>query len=124
MYPRLQSPQVFLASTEGYGLEEPRAVRTLQRLSYEQRDDLLLVELDPPLVGQLYGLGDKDVAHVVLATRYKEDDLFEIQKWPVHVHVARLTSRLEGDHIPSGGLDEIGWGELYPSKEEAHQARK
>src|SRR5580693_5148006 len=82
-------PDFYMSSTENYDLEEPRRCWRLHRVTTPSRDDLLLVSIDPPIIGQQFGLGDQDVYLVLVATRHKGESLFPISRWPVYVHVAR-----------------------------------
>jgi hypothetical protein len=114
----MDKPDFFLASSEGYRLEEPRSCKRVKRLRSDDRDDLLLVEIDPPLIGQPYGLGGRDIDTLLVATRHKGDSLFPIKEWPVFVHVARLLiPNAEGrEHIHGDEFESIGWAELYPTE--------
>jgi hypothetical protein len=78
-----------LASTEGYDMEKPRRCWRVRRLAMAKRDDLLWLKIDPPLLGQTYGLGECDINLVLVATRHQGSSLFPIAEWPVYVHVAR-----------------------------------
>ena len=116
-------PDFFLASSEGYGLEQPRRCYRLRRILGRSGDDYLLVKVDPPIVGQRYGLGGRDIDHVVLATRHKGESLFPVSSWPVFVHVARLLREpREGDTMTRDDLEEIGWAEIYETEEDAWRA--
>lgn len=119
----MEYPDFYLASTEGYGMEEPRKCKRLKRLTSESRDDLLLIEIDPPLVGQKYGLGANDINLVVVAPRHRENSLFPVKEWPVAVHVARLLIEdpQERDIVQNTELETIGWAELYQTQASAQQ---
>ncbi|HVU48332.1 MAG TPA: hypothetical protein VHD85_19540, partial [Terracidiphilus sp.] len=84
----LAQPDFFLASTEDTRLTEPHRCWRMQRVANPTRDDLLLVKIDPPLSGETFGKGGRDLGFVWLATRHKGDSLFPISRWPVYVHVA------------------------------------
>ncbi|MDR2880590.1 MAG: hypothetical protein LBV29_01640 [Azoarcus sp.] len=86
----MDNPDFFLASSEGYRLEEPRSCKRIKRVRSDNRDDLLLVKVEPPLIGQPYGLGGSDIDTLLFATRHKGDSLFPIMLWRVFFHVARL----------------------------------
>lgn len=114
-------PDFYLASSEGYGLDDPRRCWRLKRLAGPSRDDFLLIKIDPPLPGQKYGLGSRDLDVVLVATRHEGASLFPINEWPLFVHVARP---LIGDAQQRSSLHEeefesIAWAELYPSEEDA-----
>ena len=114
-------PDFYLASSEGYGLESPRRAWRVKRLSTDSRDDLLLVRVDPPLLGQNYGLGSRDVEMVLIATRHRGSSLFPISEWPIFVHVARpLVERPElKDHLRPDEFEAIAWAELYRTESDA-----
>ena len=114
-------PDFYLASSEGYGLEIPRACHRIKRLAVTNRRDCLLISLEPPIVGQQYGLGDRDIACVVIAPRHAGSSLFPISTWPVFVHVARpLVADPElREVLDDGELEEIGWAEIYPTRRAA-----
>src|SRR4029453_1260160 len=79
----MQNPDFFLASSESYQLMEPRSCKRIKQVHSDNRDDLLLVKVKPPLIGQLYGLGGRNIDTLLIATRHKGDSLFPIRKWPV-----------------------------------------
>ena len=113
-------PDFYLASSEGYDLENPRRCFAIRRLRTHQRDDLLLVRIDPPLAGQKYGLGDRDVDHVVLAPRHRGQSLSPIRRWPLFCHVARLLTEFEGrDVIRADEVELIAWAAIYETEEAA-----
>jgi len=111
-------PNFYLASSESYNLSEPRKCYTIKRISGQYRDDYLLIKIDPPIIGQLYGLGDQDIDKVIVATRHEGFSLFPITKWPVYVHVARLLidNPESREKIYSKEIKEIGWAELYETE--------
>ena len=117
----MDNPDFFLASTEGYRLEEPRSCKCIKRVRSDNRDDLLLVNIEPPLIGQLYGLGDRDIDTLLLATRHKGESLFPIDKWPVFVYVARLfiDNPQQRDQVHDNEFELIAWAELYRTKADA-----
>jgi hypothetical protein len=86
----MDEPDFNLASSEGYRLENPRGCKCIKRVRSDGRDDLLLIRVNPPLTGQPYRLGARDMDTLLVATRYEGDSLFPIKEWPVFVHVARL----------------------------------
>lgn len=117
----MRDPDFYLASTEGYGLDEPRRCWRIKRLATAGRDDLLLIRIDPPLVGQKYCLGARDLDTVVVATRHRGASLFPIQKWPVYVHVARPVvdhPELRDSLLPEE-FESIAWAELYRTEDDA-----
>ncbi len=117
----MTTPDFYLASTEGYDLEEPRKCWKIRRLSTPDRDDLLLIRIDPPLIGQKYGLGGRDIDRVIVASRHKGHTLFPITEWPVYVHVVRLLVDLPENRseLQANEFESIAWAELYKTEGDA-----
>jgi len=116
----MTKPDFYLASSEGYGMEEPRRCFAIRRIRGDQRDDYLLARIEPPVVGQPFGLGGRDIDHVILATRHVGESLFPVQRWPVFVHVARpLVPTEERDVLHDGELESIAWAEIYQTEDAA-----
>jgi hypothetical protein len=123
--PQTRPPDFFLRSNEGFGLESPRACRVNRAVEVGNGQDGLLVTIDPPILGQQYGLGDSSIREVVLAPR-NPDETFADESWPLDVHVARLRSPI-GSVLPKLRLDdleEIGSAQIYGSEEAARAASR
>jgi hypothetical protein len=111
----MQAPDFYLSSTEQYDLEQPRRCWRVKRFPTDWRaDDLLLVKIDPPVIGQGYGLGRRDIDLVVLATRHRGRTLFPISEWPIYVHVARplIESPELRERVDPDELELIAWAQL------------
>lgn len=80
-----------------------------------------MIRIDPPIPGQAYGLGGRDIDKVVVATRHVGSSLFPIRDWPVFVHVAiPLIDNLElRERVEDQEIREIGWAELYQTRKAA-----
>jgi hypothetical protein len=117
-------PSAYLASTEDRDLREPRKCYFLKRLRGPLHNDYLLVKVAPPLIGQLYGLGAKDIDCLILAARHVGFTLFPIREWPVYVHVARplIDDIEEREDITPAEFEVIAWAELYETEEKAQRA--
>jgi hypothetical protein len=117
----VNEPDFYMASTEGYGMEEPRRCWRIRRLATAKRKDILLVKIDPPLPGQKYGLQGRDIDVVLVATRHQAASLFPITRWPVYVHVARLLvddpERLM--QLQEYEFKSVAWAELYRTEKDA-----
>jgi hypothetical protein len=110
----------YLASSEGYEMDCPRRCRAIKRLRGDDRDDYLLISIDPPLSGQVFGLGGRDIDQAIVATRHQGESLFPIKRWPVFVHVARLLVPYEGQEaVRNDEVEAIAWAELYATEEAA-----
>lgn len=117
----MSEPDFYLASTEGYDLEEPRRCWRVKQLTTDGRNDLLLVKIDPPLIGQKYGLGGRNIDLVLIAPRQEGASLFPINEWPLYVHVARLLieNPEDRDTLHADEFESIAWAELYKTEEDA-----
>ena len=109
-----------MTSSEGYNLEEPRDCVVLQWLDGDCPNRYLLVSIDPPLIGQNYGLGSRDVFEVVLASRHRGYSLCSIVEWPAYVYVALPLGdiRSKPGRLGKDDLELIGWGEIYRKRED------
>jgi hypothetical protein len=86
-------------------------------LSGDSRDDYLLARIDPPVMGQPFGLGGRDIDQVILATRHAGASLFPIEQVPVYVHVARPLVPIEGrDLVHDDEMESIAWAEIYDTE--------
>jgi len=114
-------PDFYLVSTEGYEMESPRRCWRVKRLKTDNRDDLLLIRIAPPLFGQKYGMGDRDINVVLIAPRHSDASLFPIHEWPLHVHVARLLieNPENCDVLRDEEFESIAWAELCRTEEDA-----
>jgi hypothetical protein len=81
------------------------------------------VRVDPPLVGQRYGLGDKSIEILLLTPRLKGIE------WPptpghwVPVHIARPLRPLdEASLVEANAVYELGWGEAYATIDDAQKS--
>ncbi len=116
-------PPDFYLTTAGeyHPLTEPRACWTSRRLQDDIREDYMLIEFDPPLIGQSFGLGDKDIDQVLIATRLQGFSLYPPTEWPIPVYVIRI---LESAIAAAGRFGKeqvelIAWGMLFRTREEA-----
>jgi hypothetical protein len=119
-----KDPEFYLTSSEGYNLQEIRTCKRIRRFARKDRDDLLLIEIDPPIIGQQFGLGARDIHRVVVTPRHVGYTLFPVNSWPAYVHVARLLideCEIE-ETLDVKDLELIAWAELYPDLESAEKA--
>lgn len=114
---------MFYLTTAGeyLGLTEPRRCEFVSRLKGYNRDDYMLVKINPTLSGQDYNLGGEEIDSLILSTVFKGETLFSIQKWPVGIYVARIKDKsiLERMEFAIGQVDLIAKGFLYQNLDEA-----
>jgi hypothetical protein len=119
----VHSPTHFYLSTAGEfdPLSNPRECQEVSRLCDAVRDDYMLVEIDPPLSGQQFGLGDADVTHLILSSRHEGHTLYPVSEWPAFVYVARVVdpSLTAQRMFRDDQVELIAWGTLFRSFEEA-----
>jgi hypothetical protein len=107
-------PDFYLSSSEGYNLEALRACFKERRFIGSHPDGYMLCEIDPPILGQSYGLGAKDINQIVIASRHAGYSIFDIKEWPAYVHVARLSRDIARDQfvLEEEDIKSIGWAEI------------
>jgi len=113
-------PIYYLSSLDYSTLEQTRVCQLLKFLHFASGNECALVCVDPPVLGQLFGVAD-DIDHLILAPRHEGYPLSRIREFPCFVHVAR--PRVEGlefcDAIEVSDLEHFAWGELYRSRHDA-----
>ncbi|HEX8596908.1 MAG TPA: hypothetical protein VF952_00120 [Chloroflexia bacterium] len=120
-------PDFYLGSTDVYpdsDFARPRKCWRIKRLKGDVRDDYLLIRIDPPIIGQPFGLGGEDIHMVVVATKDRTASLFPIRRWPVYVFVIRLLvdEPESRDVVHDEELELVVWGELYGTEEDVRKA--
>ena len=103
----------FLTSTELREPYHPRACRIIRRLHSELRDDLVLVEVEPPLPSHVYDTNE-DIRWLILGSRHQGHSFFPISEWPLAVYICWLKGKgkPEDDAIASEDLAILDWGEV------------
>ena len=114
-----------LASGDSRLLENPRNCVVLGRYGGEHPDGYVLVSIDPPLIGQQFGLGGEDVHEVVLMSRWTERTLNPITEWPVFVHVFLPWGNVcaKSGQLGKEDLKSIAWAEIYKKREDIPSGR-
>jgi hypothetical protein len=111
-------PDFVLDPTDSGDPDELRACWIEARLRDASRDDYMLVRIDPPLIGQPYGLGDRDIHRVLLATRHAGRTLFPVTEWPAFVYVIRILDNaiLKTKQFSPNQVQMIRWGVLLKER--------
>ena len=120
-----QKHSFYLASAESRPTLAPRKCFVAERLvATEGRDDYLRVKIEPPIIGQPYGMRDKNIEDVVLATRYAGTTLHPINEWPMTVFVCRIVNEniRHSGKASAKDLEVIVIGELYRTFDEADKS--
>jgi len=123
-----QNPDFFLsASGESRELATPRACWKKARLKDPVRDDHMLVEIAPPVIGQNYGLGSQDITNLILSARYEGSSLSLVNEWPCHVYVSRILDAaiIRTLAFTQSQVEIIAWGMIFLTLDESYaQAKK
>jgi hypothetical protein len=92
----------------------------------EIRDDYMLVEVDPAIIGQRYGLGDQDITNLIVSARYRGSTLFPVSEWPCHVYIARILDQsiIKKLAFTKDQVELIAWGMIFPTAEAANAQGK
>ncbi|MBE7539803.1 MAG: hypothetical protein HS122_15515 [Opitutaceae bacterium] len=115
-------PDFFLSSAGEYKpLSVPRACWTRERLRDQARDDHMLIEIEPPLIGQSFGRGGEDITRLIISTRHQGETLFPITTWPASVYVARILDEnvIEARMFKREQVELIAWAMIFSTRDEA-----
>lgn len=87
----------------------------------------MLVDIEPVLRGQSFGLGGQNISRLILSTRHQGYTLYPVTEWPSHVYVARILdeSVLETLFFTKEQVELIAWAIIFRTMEEGTEyARK
>ena len=74
-------------------LSAERTCRLVAPLKAEDRDDYWLAEVDPPFLGQHFGLGAEEISDIVIATIIAGLSLLDPEQAMLPVYVERILDR-------------------------------
>jgi len=121
------NPDFFLGSSEHSGdWSRARSCQVAGKVTDAEEREYLWVKIDPPVIGQPYGLGDKDITDVLLLPHLQGTSLFPISEFPLPVYIYRVLDEQvfrDSRALPSN-LTMAAWGELYATREEADRAKQ
>jgi hypothetical protein len=119
----MDRPPDFFMSTAGEyeSLAAPRACWERARLRDVVRDDHMLIDIEPGLTGQRFGLGSVDITQLIISARHRGETLYPISEWPLFVYVARILDRaiIESLSFTREQIELLAWGALFRTREEA-----
>lgn len=116
------SSEFYLSAAGEYEpLAAPRACWQRARLRDVVRDDHMLIDIEPGLIGQGFGLGSTDITQLIISARYSGKTLYPISEWPFFVYVSRILDRaiIESGSFTRDQIELIAWGTLFRTREEA-----
>ena len=119
------TPAFYLGSTELTGdFARARACRIRARLRGPDAREYLWVNVSPPVIGQPFGLGGRDIEDLVLSPRYTGTALSPVSEYPlaVQIYIARDNGILTTGQFGAGDVELVAWGEVYRSESLAARA--
>jgi hypothetical protein len=111
----------FLGSSEHRGeWSHTRACQVERKVIDNEGREYLWVKIDPPVTGQRYGLGEKNLTDVLLLPHVKGTSLFPISEFPLQVYIYRVLDYevLKDLFCCSSNLELAAWGEIYASRDD------
>jgi hypothetical protein len=81
----------------------------------------MLLDIEPPLDGQRFGLGSADITQLIISTRHCGQTLYAISEWPFFVYVSRVVDNalLESRSFTREQIELVAWGTLFRTYGEA-----
>ena len=75
----------------------------------------MLVHIAPEILGQKFGLGERNIDRLILSTRLAGTTLYPIQRWPCHVYIMRIKNEeiLTSLCLKAEDVEMISWGTLH-----------
>jgi hypothetical protein len=117
-----RTPDFFMSTAGEYEpLAAPRACWEKARLRDNVRDDHMLIDIEPALDGQRFGLGADDITQLIVSAGHRGQTLYPIAEWPFYVYVARIVDKaiIESREFTRKQVELIAWGTLFRTREEA-----
>lgn len=104
--------KLFLSSSEYLDFACVRKIEMIN-ISYIEDIQVLIVEVQEPLIGQGYGYGDKDIRKFYLQSRFAKVNFNEMHNFPIDVFV--LIEKYSVSESPQSfkELRNIAWACLY-----------
>lgn len=119
----MDSMSFYLTSLESDIFAEVRRCHVSDHRTLSNGKAALLVQLDPPVIGQYFNEG-RDLSDFVLVSRVLTQSLDHIRRFPCSVHIALLQDGAPAvPMIDPQDLSVVAWGDLYQSREDAQAHR-
>jgi hypothetical protein len=100
-----------------------RACRVKGRLNDDVRNDYMLIEVEPPVIGEKYGLGAEDLTELIISSRLQGYSLFPVSEWPCQVYVARILDKaiIQTRMFNRDQVELIAWATIFRTLDEAER---
>jgi len=108
---------LYLTSTEYERLTGPIVCEIVNNI-YMNKHQVLVVKIEPPLVGVDYDRGFQTINYLLLIAKYKDEEIKNLNKFPIDVVVFIPDNLEEPLKIERKWteMDSIGWAELNEDK--------
>jgi hypothetical protein len=115
-------PQFWLTSGEEVFWSEPRACRVLGVTSVDTPPrEVLVIAIEPPAIGQAFGLGGEDVEVLAVSPAHTGKRLMPRPELPMDVHLLLLDKPWDGnaDGLTREDIRLVSRGRLVAEREQA-----
>jgi hypothetical protein len=105
--------EFYLSSSEYETWQDVRKCRVIEKISGPRERGYWWIKVDPPVPATLCG-GTEEVEELVLAERYKEDDLSKLGDEAISVYVCRIlnSEAVRNKEIKEEDIDLVAWAEI------------
>lgn len=109
----MDKPDFFISSSEYEAWDKPLACYVLGRIKGPRTRGYWWVRVEPPVPGYLCG-SPFPVSELILAERYKDDDLADLSDEPVTVYVCFIKNHqaVEKGLIQEEDVDLVAWADV------------
>lgn len=97
----------------------PRTCHLIAPINVGNRNDCWVAEVDPPFIGQPFGLGAKDIDRVIVASKWDGISLFDENRIDIPVYVVHIRdpSVTTNRSLGSEEVEVMFWGIVRRVKE-------
>ena len=121
----VKAADFYLGSSDSRGdFARARAAWARKRLTGPNDGEYLWIRVEPPVIGQAFGLGEKDLHDLIVSPHLQGSTLFPINEFPMHVYIYRALTDRVFETLRFDKVDVVmqAWGELYRTFESAAAA--
>ncbi len=113
---------LYLSSYEYHDFASPRKILKYHKTVINKKN-VLIVDVDTPIIGQKYGLSGHDVIKIYLVNRVDESALIKLEKFPIDVHILIPKNIKSLEPSSMSQLQNIAWGCIYDNEIDARNHR-
>ena len=113
---------LYISSYEYDDFASPRKILKYDKTVINGKN-VLIVEVDIPVIGQKYGLFVHDIKKLYLVNRVNENAFINLNKFPIDVHILIPKSLENLEPRSLSQLQNIAWGCIYNNKKDARNHR-